>query len=256
MSQASTNTDNEGLTGYDFTPTTDVWQDELDQLQSRAHATWHDIDFRGWVVPVSKNVGAFEDVDIVEPTMADETNIREFKTVFVTLSFSGAPAWLLGSIIQESNPLSYILLERRQRLSPQEVGFSPDFFNIRRWVRYVMGSTPISIVQWDPSSEALRNIPITIHPEVVREAEERNLADDLETSIGLAQEAYPTLSTIEVNVEHDPEIFDRRTIRFTFGVSGDPVDILRNEALFKENLCSRIDDRVRELITVTYSWDG
>jgi len=256
MSQALTNTDNAGLTDYNFTPTTDVWQDELNQLQSRLHATWHDIDFRGWVVPVSENIGAFEDIDIVEPTMPDETNISEFGTVFVTLSFSGAPAWLLGSIIQAPDSLSYIPLEKRQGLSPQEEGFSPDFFNIRRRARYVMESTPVSIVQWDLTSEALRNIPITIHPEVVREAEERILAVDLETSIGLAQEAYPTLSTIEVNVEHDPEIFDRRTIRFTFGVSGDPKDILRNEVLFKENLCSRIDDRVRELITVTYSWDG
>ena len=64
-----------------------------------------------------------------------------------------------------------------------------------------------------------------------------------------------TLKKIEVYIEHDPEILDRKTIRFGLTVSGEPETILQNEALFKQRLRSSINRRTRELITVTYVWE-
>jgi len=149
----------------------------------------------------------------------------------------------------------YTQIEHRFEASACQPRFFPDFFDIRRFVAYVMGQTPASLQEQQRTSKALRNIPVAIHPEVVREAEEETLTDDLETSIELAQETYSTLKKIEVYIEHDPEILDRKTIRFGLTVSGDPETILQNEALFKQRLRSSINHRTRELITVTYVWE-
>ena len=119
-----------------------------------------------------------------------------------------------------------------------------------------MGGTPLSILELEEAPEATRDIPIAIHPEVIWEAEEEDITYDLENSIKIAKDTYPTLKRIEISIEHDPEILDRKTIRFVLNVSGEPETILQNEALFKQNLRSSIDNRARELITVTYGWEN
>lgn len=149
----------------------------------------------------------------------------------------------------------YTQIEDRFQTSACRLRFSPDFVNIRRFVAYIMGQTPASFQEQQRIYKALRSVPVAIHPEVVREAEEETLTDDLETSIELVQETYSTLKKIEVYIEHDPEILDRKTIRFGLTVSGEPETILQNEALFKQRLRSSINRRTRELITVTYVWE-
>lgn len=150
----------------------------------------------------------------------------------------------------------YTQIEDRFETSACRTRFSPDFGNIRRFVAYIIGQTPASLQEQQRVYKALRNVPVTIHPEVVREAEEETLTDDLETSIELAQDTYSTLKRIEISIEYDPEILDRKTIRFGLTVSGNPETILQNEALFKQRLRSSINRRTRELITVTYGWEN
>lgn len=255
MSQASTNLNNADAIDYYTNPTTDVWQDELDQPQDLVYATRHGVDLPCWPAPVSEYLNAFEDVDIVESRIPGETNIMEFGTEFVALSPAEARRGLTCSIIQVPETSLYITLEGGRLRSPRENSFFPDFFNIRRWVKYVMSSTPVSISQQDQPLKKLLDIPVTIHPEVVHEAEERGMVEDLETSIVLIQKEYNNLVSIEISLEHDPEITDRRTIRFTLSVSGDPAMVLHNEAQYKQHLRSSVRKSVRRLMTVTYCWD-
>ncbi len=112
-----------------------------------------------------------------------------------------------------------------------------------------------SLLQQAHVWKTLQDIPVAIHPQVIREAEEKTLTDDLKAGINLAQESYSTLKRIEVNIEHDPEIAERKTIRFTLVVSGEPDTVLEDEAVFKKWLRRSISPRARELITVTYSWE-
>ncbi|MBN1972460.1 MAG: hypothetical protein JW787_02380 [Sedimentisphaerales bacterium] len=99
-----------------------------------------------------------------------------------------------------------------------------------------------------------RNVIVIIQPEVVREAEEESLTEDLETTIKVAKESYPTLKRISLNLEFDPEIINRKTIRFTLNVSGKPEFILKNEELFDARLRTMIKNQTREQLTFTYEW--
>jgi len=255
MSYASTNINSAGLAEDYVGPTIDVWLEESDQLRSRGQTTWCESGLNRWAVPILRNISAFEAVDVAENAILEEVNTDELREFPVILSFPEESAWLLRCIGDVREALAHIPLQERRTVSHQQSCFAPDFFDIRRRARYIMGSTPVSIVEQEQPLESERNVPITIHPEVIREAAEKVLTNDLEISIELAREIYPTLSRIEVNVEHDPEILGRKTIRFTLSVSGGPETILRNEAVFKRQLRSSIGPHARELITITYRWD-
>ena len=55
---------------------------------------------------------------------------------------------------------------------------------------------------------------------------------------------------------HDPEILNRKTIRFCFTVSGKPEIVLGEEEVFKNSLKHIIGEKFLELMTVTYKWAG
>ena len=254
MSYASTNMNSAGLADDYVNPTVDVWLDELDKLHGRCQATWRESGRKYWAVPISRNVSAFEAVDFPDNATLDEVNSGEFTEFPVILSFPEESTWLLRCICQVHEVLARIPLERRHAAWHQQTSFSPDFFDIRRCARYIMGSTPLSTTEQERVSQSERGVPIAIHPEVIREAEEKSLTNDLDISVELARQSYPALSKIAVNLERDPEIQERRTIRFTLTVSGDPETILQNEGVFRQRLRSKIGDRARELITISYNW--
>ncbi len=256
MSYAATNIDNAGLTEDYVSPTTDVWQTELERLQRGSHMTMRAGDYFGrWIVPAIESVNAFEDADLLEPVVFAEISTRGFERIFVTLSSSEKPAKSLIYTVFAGPSVPYVPRGEHLESSLRQIGFCPDFVNIKKFAIHVMGRASVSLPEQEDAFETHRSIPITIHPEVLREGEERNLTSDLETSIRLAEETYVGLKRVEVDVEHDPEIVERKTIRFALTVSGDPETVLKNEALFKQRLRSGVTPTGRALITLTYTWE-
>ncbi len=148
----------------------------------------------------------------------------------------------------------YMLVQDRIRQSSHQTRFLPDFYAIKKSIVPLIWRTHDSLIKKKQTGQMLRNIPITISSQVVREAEERSLTDDLESSIKLAQENYSTLESIDINIEYDPEIVDRKTIRFTLTVSGEPELVLKDEFKFKDKLYLALDIKTCEQITTTYKW--
>lgn len=254
MSRLWTDLNNPNLT-YDYvSPTSDVLLGEFQELQRESYITWRARDFAGWPVPMAENVTLVEDADLLESAILEERSDREPKAIFVTLSFPDKPVRSFIYIVVTTSRPPYIPIEDRFGPSFHQTGFSPDFFNIKRFMAYVMGRTPASLLHQQQPRQILRNIPITISPQVVREAEEGSLTDDLEPIVKLAQENYSTLESIDINIEYDPEIVDRKTIRFTLTVSGEPDLVLKDEFKFKDKLYSVLDIKTCEQITTTYKW--
>jgi len=251
MSRLWTNLNNPSFTNDYTSPISDVLSGELQELPSNSRETWRASDFAGWLpVPVAGNVTAFGDVDLIDttPPVPDERSFGHLQTCALPEKSNR----FFTPLVDRTVTSPYIIVHAGGELY-RHTRFSPDFFNIKRFMAYVVGQTPTSPILQEQPSTGIGTTPVVIHPQVVREAEEKSLTDDLETSIKLAQEIYSTLKRIDVNLEHDPEIVDRKTIRFVFTVSGKPGAILENEALFKRCLRSNIDARTRELITVTYN---
>ncbi|MBC8468544.1 MAG: hypothetical protein H8D56_03650 [Planctomycetes bacterium] len=256
MNQASTNLNNTNLTNDYISPATDFWDPDFNYFQSDSDMNWGSSDFREWPVLPAENVTSFENADLLEPDILGERNIRGLKTIFVTLSLPEKTARSFAYNTLLAPTPFYASVEERFGSALHQTLFSPDFFNIKKYSTCIIGQTPVSILEeWVNAFEVTRNIPIIIHPEVIQEAKEEAVTDDLDTSIKIAEDSYSTLIKIEVSIEHDPEILDRKTIRFGLTVSGEPETILQNEALFKQRLRSSINRRTRELITVTYVWE-
>jgi hypothetical protein len=202
---------------------------------------------------MAENVTAFEDADLIESATPEERIAKELKTIFVNLSFPDKPSQSFIYIATMSSTPPYILVEERFGPSLRQTRFSPDFSNIKKFVAHVIRYPLASPPKKELPFRIKQAIPTTIAPQVIAESEEKNLTKDLETAVKIAEESYSTLKRIDINIEHDPEILDRKTIRFTLTVSGEVDAILEDEALFKRHLRSDIDTRARELITVTYN---
>lgn len=253
MPQSSTNIGNSGFTDDYVSPTSGVLLGDLHELEPGSRETFRVCDITRLPLLLTENVTAFEDADLLEPDVVDDKSVRKPKTISVTFSFSQKPGLSSTYIVVTTPTTPYIPIEEHFGPSARQSRFYPDFFNIKRFVGYVMGRPESSPLEQRETSKLVRDIPVSIHPQVVREAEEKTLTDDLETTIQLVRETYPTLKKVAVNIEQDPEILDRKTIRFILTVSDEPETILENESLFKHRLRSRINSLARELITVTYT---
>jgi hypothetical protein len=97
-------------------------------------------------------------------------------------------------------------------------------------------------------------ILIRVAPDVIKVSKANGWWEELKAAIELAKGTYTTLKKIELLLEKDPEILDRETIRFIFTVSGNPEQILEEESKFKKDIETRINPRIREIMTVTYYW--
>jgi len=255
MPQSSTNINNSSFTDDYISPKSGVLLGDLHELESGSISTLRFCDITRWPPLLAENCTAFEDADLLEPDVLGDRVLREPRTISETLFFREKADRSFTYIVMSTRIEPYVSIEERFGATPRKSRFFPDFFNIQKFVDYVVRRPhPSALVQRE-ISKATKDIPIEIHPQVVREAEENSLTDDLEGTINLAQETYSTLKRIEVNIEHDPEILERKTICFTLIVSGEADTVLENETLFKKRLQRRISPRARELITVTYSWD-
>lgn len=257
MSKLWTDLNNPSLTDDYVSPTSDVLLGELQELPPDSYTAWRTNDFTVWTtVPAAENVAALEDSDLLEPapSIPDDRSSEHSQTFCVVLSLPEKPYRFFIRFAGRPVTSPYTLLQDRVELSPRQTRFSPDFFNIKKFVTYIMSRTSASPIDQKQLSKTKLTIPTTVSPQVIIESEEKKLTKDLETTVRIAEETYSTLKAIDVNIEHDPEIVDRRTIRFSLTVSGEIDAIIKDEALFKRCLRSNVHVRARELITVTYNY--
>jgi hypothetical protein len=98
------------------------------------------------------------------------------------------------------------------------------------------------------------DVLVRVAPDVIKKSKANGWWDELNIAIVLAKTTYTSLKKIELFLEKDPEIPDRETIRFILTVSGNPEQIIEEESKFKKHIRSKIRQRTRENITVTYYW--
>jgi len=231
--------------------TSEVLLGEVEELEPAGSMTWVGSNLSKWPVLVAENLTAFEDAVLLDPAplIPDERSPGHLRIFLVTSAIPGKSDRFLTYLSVRTTTSPHIVVQDRVEPSLRKTRFSPDFFSIKRFMTYVMGRTRPSLLQPQRPPEALRDISISVHPQVVREAEEKTLTNDLETSIKLAQKTYSTLKSIDVTLEHDPEIVGRKRIRFTLTVSGEPELVLKDEFKFKEKLYSALDIKTCEQIT-------
>jgi len=246
---------NLGITDDSWNSTSDALLGEVHQIDLGLSMIWQLSNFSRWSIRMAENVTSFEDAEMLNLASPLERSFGDPQVFFET-------SWLLGEsdrsliyLASRTTTSPYIVVQDRVEPSSRQTPFSPDFVNVKKFVAYVIGPSFASPIEQRQPLKIKRNIPITVAPQVIHQAEEENLTEDLETALKFADETYSTLKRIEVNIEHDPEIIDRKTIRFTLTVSREPETVLEDEALFKRCLRSNIGARAHELITVTYNWE-
>jgi hypothetical protein len=237
-------------------PVSDIEQDNIRELQIGYYAGWQFCNFPESVLPAIQNITAFEDAFSIVPTpvIPDEANSNDSQVCFVTF-VSPQKHNRIFAYLQPANIISLYGSEiNRIALTSPRSRFFPDFYKIKTVVAQIVGQRlRASTEQHSRFPTIIENIPLATSAEVIREAEEIGIMDSLETIAQLIQKSYSAiLRSINVALEHDPEISDRKTIRFTLTVSGKPEAILENEASFKRDLYSQVDVSVLELITITY----
>ena len=257
MSKLWTDLNNPSLADDYVSPTSDVLLGELQELPPDSYTALRTNDFTGWpTVPAAENVAALEDSDLLEPapSIPDDKSSEHSQTFCVVLSLPEKPYRFFIRFVGRPITSPYTLVQGRVELSPHQTRFSPDFFNIKKFVTHVVGRHPASPLEQQQLFKTKRTIPTTVSPQVIIEGEEKNLTKDLETVVRISEESYSTLRAIDVNIEYDPEIVDRKTIRFTLTVSGKPELVLKDEFKFKDKLYSTLDIKTCEQITTTYKW--
>ncbi len=236
--------------------TSDVLLGDVEELEPDRSMPHRASNLSRWPVLIGENLTAFEDAVLLDPAplIPDERSPGHLRIFLVTSAIPEKSDRFFTYLSARTTTSPYIVIQDRFEPSPRQTRFSPDFSAIKKWMAHVIGGPPRPLIEKKQSRQILRNIPVTISPEVVREAEERSLTDDLESGVKLAQENYSTLESIDINIEYDPEIVDRKTIRFTLTVSGEPELVLKDEFKFKERLYLALDIKTCEQITTTYKW--
>jgi len=255
MSKLWTDLDNPSLTDDYVSPTSDVLLDEFEELQLGSYTSWRTNDLFELPILVAENVTAFEDADLLEPPplIPDERTPRYSQPFFVISGLSEKSKRFFTYRVARTVTSPHILVHAGVE-QHHYTRFSPDFFNIKKFVTYVMSRTSASPIDQKQLSKTKLTIPTTVSPQVIIESEEKKLTKDLETAVRIAEENYSTLKAIDVNIEHDPEIVDRKTIQFALTVSGESDLVLKDEFKFKEKLYSALDIKTCEQITTTYKW--
>ncbi len=256
MSRPCTDMNNFSI-ACDYTGTTsDLLLGRVEELEHSASAAWRAKGFPAWPTLVAEDVAAFEDADLVDltPSSLEIESPVPGKIFFVTYTTPEKADRFSTYFTIKTTTSPDVLVDYCPKEAFSESRFFPDFYEIKRVVSQVFSYASSVLGQKEELQGNERNIPIEIAPEVVREAEERGLTADLETSIRLAQESYLKLYGIHVTIEHDPEIAGRTTVHFTLIVSGEPDTVLEYETAFKKCLRTDVSRPVRELVTVGYRW--
>lgn len=103
--------------------------------------------------------------------------------------------------------------------------------------------------------EDIKIISEYVSDETLREMEDWGIAKQVEEILKIIHLTYLTCDKIELNISTDPEIPERKRLRVTLTVSGEPEHVLEDELQLKEQVYSDADLReAYEFITVTYKW--
>lgn len=244
------------ITGPAWNLTSDAFLSEFEEIELQPSMNWRPSGFSRWPIRMIENVTALEDADLLYPAplAPDERSLGDSQVFFVTSRPPEESGHLFIRVTATTTTLSHILLQTTVEQIPRRSRFYPDFFTIKKFMGYVMGRTLTPPLKRQQPRQMRLKIPITVAPQVIHRADEENLTEDLKTALKFAEENYSTLKRIEVNIEYDPEIVDRKTIRFTLTVSGEPELVLKDELKFKENLYTALDIKTCEQITTTYKW--
>jgi hypothetical protein len=177
--------------------------------------------------------------------------MNSFLTIYTSYPNAELPG--LIPVGDERNLVSPTISEESVGGQTLRDSFRPDFWVIKRYMAHVTG---VPIKKYNVSSffEESLFVSMSVSNEVISEANQQNLMDDLGTAIALLNATFPMLHEIDVSIHHDPEILDRFTICFTLTVSGDIESILDCESLFKKRLFSQIDIDARPLLAFTYKF--
>ncbi len=100
----------------------------------------------------------------------------------------------------------------------------------------------------------VRTVLETIPSKVSSQIEKWDLTNEVCTALRIIDDTYRTLQAVQVSISTDPEIRERKRIRITLTVSGNPEDVFSDELQYKGQLYSTLDIQVCELITTTYRW--
>jgi len=85
--------------------------------------------------------------------------------------------------------------------------------------------------------------------------EEWGIQDQVYAALDTMRDTYRSLQGAELSLSTDPEIPERQRIRVTLTVSGTPEEVFEDELCFREWMCSELDTKAGELITITYEWE-
>jgi hypothetical protein len=91
--------------------------------------------------------------------------------------------------------------------------------------------------------------------EGVKELTEAGMYEGVCQAVSLARKFYGKVSSIRVQIARDPEIAERKTVRFLLGVAGNHDEILECERLYKRAVRAYVDALLREVLTITYEWE-
>jgi len=233
-----------GVTEDDAGLTTDVLQDEL---QITPRFSWLNSDFVGWQILRAGGVAHADSIEVEElvPPSQDQNFPATSRSVFIT---KGKVSVIVVIPAATMGPFGEAEWERISSLPT----FHPDFFNIKRWARYLLGL--MRKPQIGIADEFVRTIPIDISAQAIGEAEKDGLAGDIKLVMEAAKNCYSTLKRAALELEYDPEIPNSKTFRLTLILSGDADVILNDESSFKQELRNCVSFRFLELITIRYDW--
>ena len=255
MNSASTDLVNSAVNEDSWNYTSDFFLGTVQEIEYQSSPVDQPSNLLRWPFCTVDDITSSERPDQLSPEAPTFERIMEpTQARFLLFGLPGKPQGVCIQVVAITRLLSYLDVQEQVELPSRQPRFSPDFFKIKDSIAYVTGRSLASALKQQLPFVAKRDIPIAITPQVVREAEEKSLTEDLKTCIKLAQENYSSLKSIIINIAHDPEIVDRKTIQFTLTVSGDPALVLKDEFKFKENLYSTVDIQTCEQITTTYKW--
>ena len=90
---------------------------------------------------------------------------------------------------------------------------------------------------------------------VIAQIREWGIQDQVNKALAVIPNTYRTLRETVLNISEDPEIPDRQRLRVTLTVSGTPEEVFEDELRFRDWVCSELDTKAGELITITYEWE-
>ncbi len=124
-------------------------------------------------------------------------------------------------------------------------------------VRYITRLDKTEIEGWGICEEIAQvAVSAYIPKEVSLEIKKLGIKNQVDDALSIIRTTYKTLIAVGVSISTDPEIPNRKSIRITLTVSGEPEEVFKDERRLKDSLFSILGSKALELITISYHWEG